>query len=210
MCLRVFPAAAAATCAGTVATNDGDYQSAVCAEHPMVAGAHYVEMTLLEKVSKRAFICMGVVGQGFDAAGGGEAWKSAEGWLLDTGYGPLYHASQLSTWEGKPQWNEIKQGDVIGLLLDVGQRTLSVYLNGARRGVMVAPGMKNWDGEAVAALQSPLRWAVDVGVGASVRIAAAIPPLPPPLCFSVKGPEVTLSENGNASPAPFPLFPPPG
>eukprot|EP01046_Picozoa_sp_COSAG06_P115365 COSAG06_NODE_62248_length_265_cov_1.156627_1_plen_44_part_01 len=34
---------------GTVATKDGHYQSAVCAEHPMVAGVHYVEMTLLEK-----------------------------------------------------------------------------------------------------------------------------------------------------------------
>jgi hypothetical protein len=59
----------------------------------------------------------------------------------------------------------IKQGDVVGLLLDLGQRTLSVYLNGARRGVMVAPGMKNERGEAVAPLAGPLRWVVDVQYG---------------------------------------------
>ena len=51
-----------------MATKDsGGNQSAVCAEHPMVAGAHYVEMTLLKKGSYGAW--MGVVGQGFDVAG---------------------------------------------------------------------------------------------------------------------------------------------
>ena len=84
-----------------------------------------------------------------------------------------------SKWEGMPQGLEIKQGDVVGLLLDVGQRTLSVYLNGARRGVMVAPGMKNTRGEAVAPLARPLRWAVDVCFGASVRIERKPPPPSP-------------------------------
>ena len=75
-----------------------------------------------------------------------------------------------------PQRHEIKQGDVVGLLLDLGQRTLSVYLNGARRGVMVAPGMKDGSGDAVAPLAGPLRWAVDVGLRASVRIERKPPP----------------------------------
>jgi len=68
---------------------------------------------------------------------------------------------------------------VVGLLLDLGQRTLSVYLNGARRGVMVAPGMKDRGG-AVAPLAGPLRWAVDVGAGASVRIERRPAPGPVP------------------------------
>ena len=163
-------------CAGTVATLErGGFQSAVCAEHPMAEGAHYVEMTLLEKGgSYGAF--MGVVGQGFDAAGGGAACRSAEGWLLGTGSGCLFHAGYGSIWEGMPQMDEIKQGDVVGLLLDLGQRTLSVYLNGARRGVMVAPGMKNIYGRAVAPLAGPLRWAVDVHNGASVRVERKPPP----------------------------------
>eukprot|EP01046_Picozoa_sp_COSAG06_P073146 COSAG06_NODE_21732_length_747_cov_1.273148_1_plen_159_part_10 len=154
-----------------MATNDGLYQSAVCAEHPMVAGAHYVEMTLLKK--GRTGALMGVVGQGFDAAGGRKASSSAEGWLLYTYDGNLDHASSSNSpciWEGMPQEFEIKQGDVVGLLLDLGQCTLSVFLNGARRGVMVAPGMKNSSGRAVAPLAGPLQWAVDVGQGASVRI----------------------------------------
>ena len=117
---------------------------------------------------------------GFDAAGGGPAFDSAEGWMLNTQYGYLYHAGGLSNWEGMPQEYEIKQGDVVGLLLDLEQRTLSVYLNGARRGVMVAPGMKNEEGEALATLAGPLRWAVDVGYGASVRIARRAAPGPVP------------------------------
>eukprot|EP01047_Picozoa_sp_COSAG01_P128604 COSAG01_NODE_57973_length_309_cov_0.542857_1_plen_103_part_11 len=100
----------------------GGYESAVCAEHPMAEGAHYVEMTLLEKGVYGAR--MGVVGQGFDAAGGGGAYQSADGWLLGTGSGSLWHAGNYSRWEGMPQEHEIKQGDVVGLLLDLGQRTL--------------------------------------------------------------------------------------
>ena len=164
-------------CAGTVATKDGDsIQSAVCAEHPMAEGAHYVEMTLLEKGWGAR---MGVVGQGSDAAGGGGACQSAEGWLLSTGSGDLVHARSASKWEGMPRQREIKQGDVVGLLLNLGQRTLSVYLNGARRGVMVAPGMKDDDGGAVAPLAGPLQWVVDVGFGASVRIERKAPPPSP-------------------------------
>ena len=155
----------------------GSYQSAVCAEHPMVAGAHYVEMTLLKKGSYGAW--MGVVGQGFDAAGGGMACNSAEGWMLRTDDGSLGHAGRASKWQGMPQQGEIKQGDVVGLLLDCGQRTLSVYLNGARRGVMVAPGIKNIYGGAVASLAGPLQWAVDMGLGASVRIERKAPPPSP-------------------------------
>eukprot|EP01046_Picozoa_sp_COSAG06_P029008 COSAG06_NODE_2656_length_6487_cov_109.872260_7_plen_219_part_00 len=180
LCLRVFIPLLLLPLlrAGTVATKRGGYQSAVCAEHPMVAGAQYVEMTLLEKGGYGTG--MGVVGQGFDAAGGGEAYKSAQGWLLSTYSGNLYHAGNGSKWEGRPQIDEIKQGDVVGLLLDLGQRTLSVYLNGARRGVMVAPGMKNGNGEAVAPLAGPLRWAVDVNFGASVRIERRPAPGPVP------------------------------
>ena len=177
-CLCFSFSAAAAVCAGTVATNDGyGFQSAVCAEHPMAEGAHYVEMTLLEKGWGAN---MGVVGQGFDAAGGGKAFQSAEGWLVITFGGSLGHAGRFSNWEGMPQRGEIKQGDVVGLLLDLGQRTLSVYLNGARRGVMVAPGMKNRRDKAVASLAGPLRWAVDVGYGTSVRIERRPAPGPVP------------------------------
>ena len=51
-----------------------------------------------------------------------------------------------------------------------------MWLNGERRGVMVQPGMKNKKGNPVAPLVGPLRWAVDVGGGASVRIDGPKPP----------------------------------
>ena len=71
-------------------------------------------------------------------------------------------------------------------MLDLGQRTLLVYLNGVRLGVMVAPGMKNYEGQpelrrrgsVVAPLEGPLRWAVDVGYGAVVHIERKAPPTP--------------------------------
>jgi len=43
--------------------------------------------------------------------------------------------------------------------------------------VMVAPGMKDRDGGAVAPLAGPLRWAVDVFIRTEVRIERK--PLPP-------------------------------
>ena len=68
-----------------------------------------------------------------------------------------------------------------GLLLDLDAATVTVWVNGVRKGVMVRPGMTDVDGEPVARLEGPLRWAVDL-VGASVAIAGPLPsPAPPAL-----------------------------
>ena len=71
---------------------------------------------------------------------------------------------------------------VQGLLLDLDAATLTVWVNGERKGVMARPGMTNRDGDPVGRLEGPLRWAVDlamdVGRTASVAIAG---PLPPPV-----------------------------
>ena len=64
-----------------------------------------------------------------------------------------------------------------GLLLDCDAATLTVWVNGERKGVMVRPGMTDLQGEPVGRLEGPLRWAVDLGSEASVAIAG---PLPPP------------------------------
>jgi hypothetical protein len=160
---------------GAVATNaSNSFQSAV--SRPMSAGVYYANLTLLTQDG--GYVYVGVVGAGHDAVGGLHAHYSVEGWLLGTGGGALTHANDFSNWEGMPLVGEVKAGDVVGLMLDLGQRTLSVYLNGSRRGVMVAPGMKAEDGEAVGELSAPLRWAVDVAGGASVRIEHG--PRPPP------------------------------
>jgi hypothetical protein len=187
---------------GTLATSDGGLHgssTAVCSLHPMQSGVHYVEVVLNETGGNCA-TCLGVVGQGFDAVGdhgAGLARNSAEAWLLDTYRCEFSHAGKFSTWQGtyskyvtqgKPQDNEIKEikaGAVFGLLLDLGQRTLSLYLDGARRGVMVAPGMQNMWGEAVAPLVGPLRWAVTVGIGGSARIQRRPAPGPAPAAEEV-------------------------
>ena len=64
---------------------------------------------------------------------------------------------------------------VQGLLLDLDAATLTVWVNGERKGVMVRPGMTNNHGDPVGRLEGPLRWAVDVGRGASVAIAGPLP-----------------------------------
>ena len=63
-----------------------------------------------------------------------------------------------------------------GLLLDLDAATLTVWINGERKGVMARPGMTNHLGQPVGRLEGPLRWAVDLA-NASVAIAC---PLPPP------------------------------
>eukprot|EP01045_Picozoa_sp_COSAG04_P034555 COSAG04_NODE_7619_length_1096_cov_2.089268_2_plen_73_part_00 len=65
-----------------------------------------------------------------------------------------------------------------GLLLDLDAATLTVWVNGERKGVMARPGMiDDEDGEPVGRLEGPLRWAADLNY-ASVAIAG---PLPPPV-----------------------------
>ena len=65
---------------------------------------------------------------------------------------------------------------VQGLLLDLDAATLTVWVNGERKGVMVRPGMTDRQGEPVARLEGPLRWAVDLE-HSSMAIDG---PLPPP------------------------------
>ena len=61
------------------------------------------------------------------------------------------------------------------MLLDLDAATLTVWVNGERKGVMVRPGMTGWPGgPPVARLEGPLRWAVDLST-ASVAIAGPLP-----------------------------------
>ena len=65
-----------------------------------------------------------------------------------------------------------------GLVLDVDAGTLAVYANGSRLGTLVQPGMTNTEGEPVAPLRPPLRWAVEVWEGSEVAIDGP-QPVPP-------------------------------
>ena len=65
---------------------------------------------------------------------------------------------------------------VQGLLLDLDAATLTVWVNGERKGVMARPGMTDQLGVPVGRLEGPLRWAVDV----RHTSVAIVGPLPPP------------------------------
>ena len=52
-----------------------------------------------------------------------------------------------------------------------------MWVNGERKGVMVRPGMTDYEGQPVGRLEGPLRWAVDLQGECSIAIAG---PLPPP------------------------------
>ena len=52
--------------------------------------------------------------------------------------------------------------------------TLTVWVNGERKGVMARPGMTDRHGQPVRRLEGPLRWAVDLHE-ASVAIAGPLP-----------------------------------
>ena len=217
---------------GTIATrevvplgggyHDG-YKSAVCGEHEMHSGRHYATFTLRSgfdndyppvwdnNFRRSNHACVGVVGPSFDPTVRtypyGRAHMSPEGWLLHTATGELWNANRRCNWEGQPEREELKQGDVVvrlhltsspapalitpcavqGLLLDIGAGTLTVYVNGARMGDMVQPDMMvpPHPGHRVRTLEPPLRWAVDLE-HASVEIGG---PLPPPLEADSSGAE---------------------
>ena len=65
---------------------------------------------------------------------------------------------------------------VQGLLLDLDAATLTVWVNGERKGVMARPGMVDSQDEPIARLEGPLRWAVDM----KNATLAAEGPSPPP------------------------------
>jgi hypothetical protein len=84
-----------------------------------------------------------------------------------------------------------EQGDTVGLLLDIEQRSVAVYLNGRRLGACTFPldaspqGDIQGDTQRYTQQLQPLVWAVDLGqqpgvFSDSIRIAAESELPPPP------------------------------
>ena len=93
----------------TVATVHAEYnwRSAVCGGHEMRRGRHYATFTLGTGTAM-----LGVVGADFDPTGEC-AQSSSQGWMLWAHSGELYHRDRSNHWEGHPQFNELKDGDVV-------------------------------------------------------------------------------------------------
>ena len=63
---------------------------------------------------------------------------------------------------------------VQGMLLDLDAATLTVWINGERKRVMVRPGMTTGRGRPMARLEGPLRWVAEMN--GAVEIAHGQPP----------------------------------
>ena len=161
---------------GTVATGQG---SAVCADE-MIGGAHYIEFTILRQQDSSAYL--GVVGVDFVTKGRrpeqagfkllaipskfDDTHASEHGWVFDTHSSMHRHGQYEREWPGSPKFKQLKEGDTVGLLLNVDAGSMAVYLNGTRCGMMIESG-----------LPRPLRWAAELVYGSSVRIERKAIPL---------------------------------
>ena len=78
----------------------------------MTAGVHCAHF----EMRKLYLANVGVAGPGFDPAAGpgrGQAFLSAEGWMMGTLQGKLRHGGRDSNWAGQPEMYAIKDGDVV-------------------------------------------------------------------------------------------------
>ena len=76
----------------------------------MTAGVHCAHFEL----RKLGYAMVGVAGPGIDPAAGRRACDSAEGWLMGTVNGNLWHGDgRGSEWAGQPKHGEVKAGDVV-------------------------------------------------------------------------------------------------
>ena len=105
----------------------------------MRSGRHFAQFT----VAEGADIMLGAIRPGWDV----EAGASAE----DDHNHCVYYTADGSCWPDGSHWQgmqDAKEGDRIGMLLDLDQGSMSIWKNGERLGVMQAEG-----------LRGPLCWA---------------------------------------------------
>ena len=148
---------------GTVATKNGNGIRTAASTVVMRSGRHFVQFTVLEG----ADLLFGVIRPGCDVEGGATA---------HTVYGHCFYATFESRYPGNSNWEGMQtareQGDLIGMLLDLDQGSMTVWKNGEKLGVMLAGG-----------LSGPLCWAVSLfgesEVGDSARIESALAPASP-------------------------------
>ena len=125
---------------GAVVTRSGVgyYQSATCLPELLAPtegsdGRHYLEVTWIHGLN----LMVGVVGPSFDASAGAVAFNHGQGWCYNASSGRVIHDGTANDWPGM---RSAKVGDKIGLLLDLNEGSLSVFLNGSRVGARLAHG----------------------------------------------------------------------
>ena len=140
----------------TIVDDDGLFRTAA-SKAVMRAGRHYAQFTVM---SRQSYSFFGVIQPGWDVEGGMGAF-TVDGHCV-------YWTADGSRYPGDPNWEGrqgAKQGDRIGMLLDLDQGSMTVYKNDELLGVMAT------------GLSGEYCWAVTLcGPGASARIdSAALP-----------------------------------
>lgn len=125
----------------------------------MRRGDHFAEFTLLQAQGN---MTLGVAQLDYSTTRvlppGEPRGEGAEGWGLSTRSGYLSFRGKVSQWSGL---QPIKEGDRVGMLLDLEKGTLSVFLNDKHLGFMVKAG-----------IVGPVRWMVELNTpGDSVRVS---------------------------------------
>jgi hypothetical protein len=136
---------------------DGDRLHTAASKAVMRAGRHYAQFTVVSF----SLMCFGVIRPGWDVEGGTGA-HNVDGHCFYTTYSGS-RCPGARAWVGMQPADE--EGDRIGLLLDLDQRSMTVYKN------------DEWLGVMGTGLSGEYSWAVGLtGEGGSVRIEAAESP----------------------------------
>ena len=76
----------------------------------------------------------------------------------------------------KVRMNELSNGDIVGLLLDLDEQSMAVYLNNTRIGLLVSRASPK-EIAPLAAENGPIQWTVALSRQSSISMAASTPPL---------------------------------
>jgi hypothetical protein len=129
-----------------VATQTIDEEfSLTTTETELTEGKHYWEVELLSEDMGRTYI--GISRPNLDPTGEYLGSECTDGWFMDALDGTLYGNGK----EDDDEAGEYKQGDCVGVLLDVGNGSLRFFKNGVQHGPGFAAGSVT--GPVVAAVQ---------------------------------------------------------
>ena len=99
--------------------------------------------------------------------------------MVDPG-GLLVHGGRPHFWAAKTtmktRMNGLRDGDVLGLLLDLDQQSLAVYLNSRRLGLLVSRESPE-EVAPVVTTKQPVQWMVALSGQTSIKMVAGPPPL---------------------------------
>jgi hypothetical protein len=117
-----------------VATQTADGYSLTTSETELTQGKHYWEVTLISESVMDIYI--GISRPNLNPKGEYLGSKRTDGWFIRAYFGNLYGNGKYS----QNHAGECKQGDRVGVLLDLGSGSLRFFKNGVQHGPGYAAG----------------------------------------------------------------------